>query len=173
MKKLSLLAFVALFAIAAQAQTNTDNITASAVVQATITVTANENLDFGTFADGATSTQDLTTANVANLGLFTISGQSSGANIDFILNTPTILTAAGAFDDLPYAATATVTGTSGDVNGGSDYTLDGSGDGTVGVTGAAATDYYVYVGGTVDASLGGADYSGSYSGTITLTVNYQ
>ncbi len=162
---------LAVLGLATTANAQTANITASAEVLAIVTVENTADLDFGSFLDGTSSTQALTTANIANLGLVTVSGQSASANIDFAINAPDSLTAAGAFDNLPFAPTATLAQSS-DVDGGTDYTFDGSNDGTVNVASSNASDYQVYVGGTVDAGTGLGDFGGTYSGTIVITVSY-
>lgn len=167
----TLFTLLAVFGMATAANAQTANITATAEVLAIISVDNVANLDFGSFLDGTSSTQDLTTANVANLGLVEVSGQDASKDIDFAINAPDSLTAAGAFDNLPFAPTATLT-QGGDVNGGADYTFDGSNDGTENVGSSNSTTYQVYVGGTVDASAGPGDFGGSYSGTIVVTVNY-
>lgn len=172
MKALKLTSFVfalgLLFSTGAFAQAD---IAATAVVQSTITVSGDQDLDFGTFADGTTTSITATSGNEASLGLFTVSAVTVGSDVDFDLDGPTTLASATTFDALPLTLEAELD-TDNNLSGGTiSFTLTDN-DGTANISSTTQDTYYVYVGGTVDATNGANDYSGSYSGTITLSVSY-
>ncbi len=174
---LSAFAMVALFATGALAQGQA-SISATADVVTDVTLTGVNNLDFGsltdTEADGG-RTVTLASAATDSLGKFFMDDVASGQDIILTISGPTALSPTGtpSFtatpDDLPLSLTATYTETDGTPGGGTnDFSFTGN-DGDLSVT-TAATDAYVYVGGTIGGSAG--NYQGQYSGDITLSVYY-
>jgi len=146
---------------------------ASAQATASITATANvigysplsasgvNNLDFGTVTAGTPKTPSSLSANA---GRFNISGQpSTSVTVNFTL--PTVLTGTsgsipvtfGAADGLLWTAFPTTHSTF-DPNAPFFTTTDGSGNLVIGISG------------TVSAPL--TAVTGTYTGTVTLTVSY-
>ncbi|MEX0723640.1 MAG: DUF4402 domain-containing protein [Gracilimonas sp.] len=163
---LSAFALVAFFSAGALAQAT---INANADVVTALTVTADQDLNFGSIIDGNSEQITLADANNSTLGKFDITGVSTGVGIDLTLDGPLVLTGGG--DDLPLTLTAGyATSESGTEADGNTWTLTDN-DGSTSITSTTASTYYVYVGGTADAS-GAGSYSGSYTGDVTLTVNY-
>ncbi|MCP9290089.1 MULTISPECIES: DUF4402 domain-containing protein [Gracilimonas] len=173
---LSALALVALTATSAMAQGQA-SITASANVITDVTLTAVNNLDFGTMTDGdADSGVDILLSGAeSSLGKFFMDDVASGQAIILTLSAPTALSVSSPTfsnttpSDLPLSLTATYSEVDGTPGGGTnDFSFTGN-DGELAVT-TGATDAYVYVGGTVGGSAG--NYQGQYSGDITLSVYY-
>lgn len=162
MKKSLLLTLLFLFAAvpAALAQSSaSDDATVTANVLAALTVTAEQNLDFGNIAQGDNVVVDVTDGSA---GKFSVTGESA-TNVTLTYNTLSNL-ADGGGNTLPFSQDVQVNSTSDDPSGASALTsgatqsLNGSGN------------LYVYLGGTVTADASQA--AGSYSGTFTLTAEY-
>jgi hypothetical protein len=148
-------------ATAAQAQTNSANISATAVVQQPINVTGAVALSFGNVFPGVAKAIAVAAAGA---GRFDITGQASApANLSFTL--PSNLTV-GA-NNLPIASWTGTWNTTNNPVGGTNFTPSAaltpftfSGTGTA----------FAFVGATVTPATNQA--AGTYTGTVTLTVTY-
>jgi len=135
--------------------------TANVVGFAPLTAAGVNNLDFGTVTAG---TPKAPTSLSANAGRFNISGQpTTSVTVTFTL--PTVLTGPGAPIPVTFATTDGLlwtafptTHTTFNPNSPFFTTTDGSGNLVIGIAG------------TVSAPL--ATITGTYTGTVTLTVSY-
>lgn len=162
---LSVFAIAAVFSANSFAQEN-DVVTATALVQAALTVTTSANIDLGSIQTGVASTIDANSNDVAteaNIGTGATAGQvdltgTSGASVtvDF---TGATLDNAGGSD--PLAFTTSVYNGSSAVTTGSSITLTG---------GVAQLD----IGGTLAAASGTGTYNTTQGGgsDITVTITY-
>ena len=150
----------------AEAQLNSDVANVTAVVQQPITVTAQQDLDFGDVFPGVNKTIDATDATAAR---FDIVGQNSAqVHLTFTLPTELTNTTSGGSETMPLGTTWTgITNTTASQSGGTNFTPSASPTtSTLSSTGAL----YVYVGGSVEPDAG--QVAGTYTGTLTLTVVY-
>jgi type 1 fimbria pilin len=164
MKKLILtLALVAMGTVA-YAQDNVDNISATAAVQAPLTVDGVEDLEFGDVFPGVEKTIARTDAGA---GKFEIVGQNS-ATVFLNFDLPTQLANATP-TNMPVSFSATSAGTNTtDTQGTAVDTNPNTED--ISKTLSASGELFVWLGGTVDPDIG--QEAGNYSATVTLTVTY-
>jgi hypothetical protein len=146
----------------AQNESDSDVITAQAIVATAITVTPQQNLDFGTVMPGWTRT--IAPAD-ATAGHFLVHG---GANAEVSLTFSALpLNLSDGTNNLGVTFTA-LHNTAATPTGGTSF------DPTVGEPGttldATTGDLHVYVGGTVTATAG--QVAGTYTGTVELTAAY-
>ena len=160
----------------AQADVNADA-SVSANIQATLDLTNDEGIDFGTvpvnrigaYSNSANLFLDPTGAAhrylgaSPNVGKFTLSG---GANLPVVVTYDATVELSGSGETLDFipllfgnstddASASTAVGASGSV-----------------VTTNGAGSYWIYVGGGLQ-NLSDANATGAFSGTFTVTVNYQ
>jgi hypothetical protein len=155
------LAALVLTGTVAQAQTNNASITATAIVQTPINVNGFQQLNFGNVFPGLNKT--VLATDLTNAGRFDVTGQAStGVILSFTLpatlssgsNTMPIVSYTGE-----YAGNTAQTGaTAFTPASGASPSLNGSGQ------------LYVWVGAQVQPATNQA--SGTYTGSITLTVVY-
>lgn len=162
MKKFLLLA---LFLIASTniVKSQTTNINATATVYAPLSLTTVRDLDFGGVAvgDSKTITNDLGTA-----GLVEINGPTA-VDVDISFTLPTNLS--DGTNNLPVSFSATSAGFN-TVNNTTGITDFDPSLVTTTSTDATSGDLFVFIGGTITA--GASQQTGSYTGTITLSVAY-
>ncbi|MEX2401158.1 MAG: DUF4402 domain-containing protein [Rhodothermales bacterium] len=147
-----------LVGLASAQATDSESATISADVIAALSLAKSQDLSFGDVAQNTTSTIAVTDGGVVK---FTITGEPS-KNITFTLTVPANLTDGSAntlpfTDDIQYN-TADDAGTASNLNDGATIAINGTGN------------LYVYLGGEVTA--GGAQVTGSYTGTYTVKVDY-
>lgn len=163
MKRLTQLLFTAIIAFgvttAVFAQPS-DNITASADVLATLSVTGSNNLDFGNVTRGVNKAVAESDAAAGTFDI--VGGVSASVALSFTL--PTDLSDGGV-NTMPIVFSVTDASWDGSTNdnvfdpaAGTNATLDGGGTATV------------FIGGTVQP--GGAQVAGNYTATITLAATY-
>jgi len=155
------LALLALSAVAAQAQTNNASITASAVVQTPINVTAGNNLDFGNVFPGVAK---IVAVGDAGAGTWSVVGQAS-ANVNLTFNLPATLS--DGANTLPIAS---YTAHHNPVNapaGGTNFTPSAVATSTALSAGGLL---FVFIGATVTPATNQA--AGTYTGSLTMTVVY-
>lgn len=172
---LSAFAMVALFATGAMAQGNA-SISATADVVADITLTGEQNLDFGVMTDteagtGITVANDNT--NLETLGKFALSSVSG--DIVMLISGPDSLTSSSptlttSYDNLELNLTAQYTEQESDPAGTGSVAFSFTGNEGEASKATPAATSWVYVGGTVGGTAG--NYQGLYSGDITLSVYY-
>lgn len=160
----------------AQAQassTQSTNAQITARVFAPLTIVKNEDLRFGNlFAPYAAKTIAFTD-NAASGGRarFTLSGEG-GAELSLVVNVPSFI-ANVASDQLPVGTFVLRSHTSDVDNAGTDTNLSaGNNTITANLTGTANTVGALYLRVIATATPGASQATGSYSGTITVTVNY-
>jgi len=162
---LSVFAIAAVFSANSFAQ-ESDVVTATALVQAALTVTTSANIDLGSIQTGTASTIDANSNDVAteaNIGTGATAGQvdvTGTASASVTVNFTTATLSNGVDTDLTFT-TRVYNGTT-NVTDGSSITLDGSGD--------AQLD----IGGTLDAPDGTGTYNTSTGAgsDITVTITY-
>jgi hypothetical protein len=154
------LAASALFSVPAWAQNNA-SATVTATVQQPITVTKTNDLSFGNVFPGLDKPIAVTAAGAAK---FTVAGQAtSPVNLTFTL--PATIASGG--NNLTLASWTGHFATTDVTSGGTTFTPSASAT-TATLSGSGAL--FVYVGATAQPTAGQA--SGSYSGTMTMTVVY-
>jgi len=142
------------------------NIESRATVQSTISVTGEQALDFGTIAQGASST--VSVSDNATVGRFLVTGNGGTVDLDFDLSNAT-LTGPGADIPITFGAGSAAWGTG---SSSPTYTFDPA---NVTDTGTESvnlydSDIYVFIGGQITAA---ADQTaGDYTGEIILTASY-
>lgn len=170
MKNLSKLAVIALLFVGTSVslKAQTQNINATADVQAAISFNAQTNLVFGTVLPGNDKSIDKGTAPDA--GSFDIDGTASQAvNISFTL--PTDLTSSNASATMPIQFSTTDAGWDAD---GTPATLTEF-DPSTSYTGASfdgTGNLFIYLGGTVQPTITQAAAS-DYTAVVTLNISYQ
>ncbi|MEP6572392.1 MAG: DUF4402 domain-containing protein [Gemmatimonadota bacterium] len=148
-------------AASAQAQTNSANITATAVVQQPITVTGAVQLGFGNVFPGVAKSVAVTGATA---GRFDILGQASApANLAFTL--PSNLTS-GA-NNLPIGTWTGHVNTTNNASTGTNFTPSAS---LQPFSFSGTGQAFAFVGATVTPASN--QVAGTYTGTVTLTVTY-
>jgi spore coat protein U-like protein len=153
-------AFLSLAASAGNAQTG--QITASANVLPSITVTGAQNLDFGNVTPGVASTVAVTAATA---GRFDLLGQAA-APVNLTFSLPTTL--ASGLNTLPIGTWTGRVNTSNVPTGGTSFTPSASAQAA---TFSGAGELWVFLGGTVTPASN--QTPGLYTGTVTLTAVYQ
>jgi len=147
------LALVLTGVVSAHGQGVNGSITATAQVQAPITVTGTQNLSFGNVFPGAAKAVVYTDA--ANGGKFSVAGQAS-TPVTYSFTLPLNLTSGG--NNLPIGNST---------SGGSAITPSAAPTGST-LSGSGAL--FFFVGATVTPPAN--QPAGSYTGTVTLTVSY-
>lgn len=169
--KLALAAALALAGVAIPAGAATDNATATAGVIIPITITKMADLSFGKFAPGAGGTVTLSTSGARSV---------TGAILSTNGSTPT----AARFDvhgETSATYAITYTGTTANLTSGantmalttiSDLTGLGVSTGTqaTGALDATTGNQSIYVGGSL--AVGATQPAGTYTGTVTVAVEY-
>lgn len=148
----------------AQAQPNNASINATANVLRPVTVAAQNNLDFGNVFPGVNASVALTDATA---GRWQVSGETS-AEVTLGLTLPANLTS-GA-NTLPISFGATDAGYNVANDASTASTFDPSAGATTNLSGDPTGQLWVWIAGTVSPTASQA--AGSYTGTITLTVDY-
>lgn len=140
------------------------NITARASVLTPVTVTPQQDLDFGNVIPGADKTVAITTATA---GRWLVQG-TAGAEVSLAMTAlPTSLTSDANTLPIVYGATAAGHNATNDPGGAATF------DPAVGATaniGSPVATLFVWIGGTVQPAA--AQASGLYTGTITLQTTY-
>jgi hypothetical protein len=152
-------ALLSLGASAAMAQSA--SITATANVFQAMTITGARTLDFGNVFPGVAKSIGVA---AATSGRFDLTGQAS-ANLNLTFTLPTNLTS-GA-NNLPIGSWTGCTNATNTTTGCTSFTPSASATATAF---SAAGALFVWVGGTV--TPGGAQASGTYNGTVTMTGVY-
>ena len=151
----------ALLSLATAAQSQSANITATAVVYQAMTVTGARALDFGNVFPGVAKSIAVA---AATSGRFDLTGQAS-ANVNLTFTLPTNLTS-GA-NNLPIGTWTGCTNATNTTTGCTTFTPSG----TATPTAFSGTgNLFVWVGGTVTPAANQA--AGTYNGTVTLTAAY-
>ena len=158
---LAVLALMVAAAASAQAQGVNGSISATASVQAPITVTGTQNLAFGNVFPGINKTIAVTDAGA---GLFSVTGQASTA-VTYSFTLPTNLVNGG--NNLPIGSWTGHVNTTAAPTGGSNFTPSATPAGST-LSGSGALFFYVGATVTPPTNLP----AGSYTGTVTLTVSY-
>jgi spore coat protein U-like protein len=156
------LALVLTGVVSARGQGVNGSITATAQVQAPITVTGTQNLSFGNVFPGAPKAVAYTDA--ANGGKFSVAGQAS-TPVTYSFTLPVNLTSGG--NNLPIGSWLGYESTINSTSGGSAITPSAAPSGTT-LSGSGAL--FFFVGATVTPPAN--QPAGSYTGTVTLTVSY-
>jgi hypothetical protein len=153
------------WAPAAMAQgTASGNILATANVMTSITVTSEQNLDFGNVIPGTPKSVAITGVTA---GRWLVQGTPTAqVNLDFT-TLPATLTDGTNTMPIVYGATDAGHNTTNNPNGAVLFDPAGTALGNLGNPGASL---YVWIGGTVQP--GAVQPAGFYSGTITLTATY-
>lgn len=156
----ALIAAFGMSAVAADAAPATASATARARVLKQITVTNTSDLDFGTIVAGtAASTVDVTTAGVRTCGAgLTCTGTTSAANFNITGTVGSVVT-------ISSPATATLS------SGANNMTVTLNRSASTLTLAAGAVNGAVTVGGALGLAANQAD--GAYTGTFTVTVDYQ
>ncbi|HYL22604.1 MAG TPA: DUF4402 domain-containing protein [Gemmatimonadales bacterium] len=164
MSKLSVAALVLVLAgvATAQAQGVNGSITATAQVQAPITVTGTQNLSFGNVFPGVAKAVAYTDAT--NAGTFSVGGQAS-TPVTYSFTLPANLTSAG--NNLPIGSWLGYANTTNSTSGGSAITPSAT-PATATLSGSGGLFFFLGATVTPPANLP----AGAYSGTVTLTVSY-
>jgi hypothetical protein len=158
---LAAVALVVAGAVSAQAQGVNSSITATATVQAPITVAGSANLAFGSVFPGINKTIAVTDPGA---GLFTVGGQAS-TPVTYSFTLPTNLTNGG--NNLPINTWTGAHNTIASPAGGTAFTPSAVAAGaTLSATGAL----FFYVGATVVPPNNLP--AGTYTNIVTLTVSY-
>lgn len=142
---------------------NSADITAQANVLTPLTVTGQQDLDFGNVFPGVAST--VTVAD-ASAGRWLTTG-TSGAEVQLTFTLPAALVSGG--NSLPISFGANSGGYNVANDAGAATPFDPAGGVTTNL-GVAPAELYVWIGGTVTPVA--AQPQGVYTGTINLTVNY-
>lgn len=153
------------------------SITASANVVTDVTLTAEQNLDFGSLTDSdAEAGKTITLGTADSLGTFKMTSLSTSDDVIFVITAPDNLSPSDApefqgitQDDLPLDLTATYSENENTPGGGTDDFSFTNNNGELSKAPTAA-EAFVYVGGTIGGSAG--TYQGQYTGDITLSVYY-
>lgn len=161
MKKLILTTVLVAFATALYAQS--DNIAATATVQSPITVSGDNDLEFGTVFPGVNKSVARTAAEA---GAFSVTGQNS-ATVYLNFTLPTNLEF-GA-NNLPISFSATDAGSNTADDQGAAVAFNPA-TADYERTLSAGGELYVWIGGTVQPTI--TQVAGAYSADITLTVTY-
>ena len=159
MKRLLQLTLVLFIVTGLTTLANAQQISALATVEATSSVTAGSDLDFGTVTPGTPST-----LAPASGGTFTVTGNSNSLDLSFTL--PTNLSDGTNTLPISFGANSAAWGDSG-----ADNTFNpGSGTSVDIVDETTDNEITVYIGGTVSPTAD--QIAGDYTGTITLTATY-
>jgi uncharacterized protein DUF4402 len=154
-------ALAAIFGVGSLAAQNNASATVSATVQQPITVTKNSDLSFGNVFPGVDKSIAVTAGGAAK---FTIAGQATTpVNLTFTI--PATIASSG--NNLTLASWTGHYATTDVTSGGTTFTPSASATSAT-LSGSGAL--YVYVGATAQPSSTQA--SGSYSGSMTMTVVY-
>jgi uncharacterized protein DUF4402 len=160
--KLSLVVLALMaFSAVAQAQTNNASITASAVVQTPINVTAGNNLTFGNVFPGVAKVVAVADAGA---GSWSVVGQAS-ANVNLTFNLPATLS--DGANTLPIASYTAHHNTVNAPAGGTNFTPSAVATSTALSAGGLL---FVFIGATVTPATNQA--AGTYTGSLTMTVVY-
>lgn len=166
MKKLLLLTILVFSASAMYAQLGppsyNDDITASANVVTALTVTAGDDLEFGSVVQDETYT---IAYNTAEAGSFSITGGTASTEIAFSLDLPEVLEGPGDDIDITYTAGWH---TANDATASTAFTTSPTTEQVEELNGSGAL--YVFVGGSITPASDQA--AGAYEATITLTAAY-
>ena len=156
------LALVLTGVVSAHGQGVNGSITATAQVQAPITVTGTQNLSFGNVFPGAAKA--VAYADAANAGKFSVAGQAS-TPVTYSFTLPTNLTS--GTNNLPIGSWLGYENTTSGTSGGSGIVPSGT-PSTSTLSGSGAL--FIFLGATVTPPAN--QPAGSYTGTVTLTVSY-
>ena len=158
---LAVLALVVFGASAAQAQTNNASITATASVQTPINVLGAQQLNFGNVFPGVNKT--VGTADLANAGRFEVAGQGS-APVTLSFTLPATLSSGG--NTMPIGSYTGLHADNGAQTGGTSFTPSAGASASL----SAGGQLFVWIGAQVQPATN--QVSGTYTGSITLTVVY-
>lgn len=166
---LSSLAFILVFSGNAFAQ---QTVTASASIVEDLVVTINEDLSFGQISNSQSidavidpNGTNSGTGNTTTLGKATVKA-SDGASINISFTTPASLS--DGTNTIGFTGNYTGSETD-DASASTD--LDEAVTNTIDL-GTSNDTYYIYLGGTLEGTDINGATTGTYSGTITVTVNY-
>jgi len=150
-------------------------ISTQATIVAALTVTMNNNLSFGQVNNGVTATLDPTdaryntnTSSSAQLGKLTVTG-TGGSSVTYSWDDDDLTSGTNTITFTPSVYKTILTtgyGVTEITNGQSDLTINNT---TIEGTAVAGTEYF-WIGGSIVVSE--AHPAGTYTGTFTLTVEY-
>jgi len=159
------LSFVLLMGGVAFAQPEA-SITATATVLSPLSISGDQNLNFGDVLPGVNSSVDKATDAGTNAGKFSISGNaSSEINLEFT-SLPSALT--NGANSLTISFSSTDAGHTTNSDGSSQTAFDPSASTTA--TLSTGGNLYVFLGGTVQPTH--TQTAGTYTGTVTLQIYY-
>jgi len=142
------------------------SITATATVLSPLTISGDQNLNFGDVLPGVNSSVDKTTDAGTNAGKFSISGNpSSEINLAFTALPSTL---SDGSNTLSISFSSTDAGHTANSDGSSQTAFDPSSSTTA--TLSTGGNLYVFLGGTVQPTH--TQTAGTYTGTVTLQIYY-